>query len=145
MSCVCSSGKDARRTSVSSGYRETALSSAICSCRRCLILMKRRMLMKREKRKVEKCYLLLAPFNEKFDVLLAFSRPSAGPGGQSVYPSKMKITGVPPPPRRREEEIAANYVPTVSHRRWNSKRKRLYRHRSLQGGYMTNISQTLYE
>ena len=34
----------------------------------------------------------------------------------------MKIKGVPP--RRREEEIAANYVPTVSHRRWNSKRKR---------------------
>ena len=43
-------------------------------------------------------------------------------GGQSLYPSKMKIKGVPP--RRREEEIAANYVPTVSHRHWNSKRKR---------------------
>ena len=37
-----------------------------------------------------------------------------GGGGQSLYPSIMKIKGVPP--RRREEEIAANYVPTVSHR-----------------------------
>ena len=45
-----------------------------------------------------------------------------GGGGQSLYPSKMKIKVVPP--RRREEEIAANYVPTVSHRHWNSKRKR---------------------
>ena len=41
--------------------------------------------MKREKRKVKECYLLLA--------------------GQSVYPSKMKITGVPPQRRRKRSQL----------------------------------------
>ena len=37
------------------------------------------MLMKRGKeKKSEKCYRLLAPFNEKFNVVLASARPSAG-------------------------------------------------------------------
>ena len=47
----------------------------------------------------------------------------------------MKIKVVPP--RRREEEIAANYVPTVSHRRWNSKRKR--RTRRILRNYQHNM------
>ena len=33
---------------------------------------------KRKEKKSEKCYRLLAPFNEKFNVVLASARPSAG-------------------------------------------------------------------
>ena len=63
--------------------------------------------MKREKRKVKECYLLLAPFNEKFDVLLAFSRLSVR------ISFKNEDNGGAPPKEvgRDRSQLCSNRVP----------------------------------